>query len=142
MAIADGRILSIDDERVAFRYCDYRDGKLKTMRLDGEEFVRRFALHVLPKRFTRIRYYGFLANRNRSVNLQRCRDLIEEGGHGTADQEQIAAGQNLASPDLPPTDPVAAMKCPRCSASMIRGREIERAWPHRGPQARAPAVSA
>lgn len=29
------------------------------------EFIRRFQQHILPKRFTRIRTYGYLVNRNR-----------------------------------------------------------------------------
>lgn len=48
------------------------------MRLDAQEFVRRFLLHVLPNRFQRIRHYGFLANRYRAVKLARCRQLLRE----------------------------------------------------------------
>ena len=46
------------------------------MRLEAEEFIRRFLLHVLPEGFQRIRYYGFLANRYREEKLTRCRDLL------------------------------------------------------------------
>lgn len=42
------------------------------MRLDAGEFVRRFLLHVLPRRFTRLRHYGVLANRGRTRNLALC----------------------------------------------------------------------
>src|SRR5262245_8868243 len=37
------------------------------------EFIRRFLLHVLPKRFVRIRHYGVLAGRNVDTKLARCR---------------------------------------------------------------------
>ena len=47
---------------------DYRDGgSVKEMTLDGVEFVRRYAQHVLPYRFVHIRHYGILAPGNRKV---------------------------------------------------------------------------
>jgi hypothetical protein len=46
------------------------------MTLTAEEFIRRFLLHVLPKGFQRIRYYGFLCNRFRDQKLTRCRELL------------------------------------------------------------------
>src|SRR5260370_23767440 len=46
------------------------------MTLDGAEFIRRFLIHVLPDRFHRIRYYGFLGNCHRARKLERCRELL------------------------------------------------------------------
>jgi hypothetical protein len=46
------------------------------MTLSAHEFIRRFLLHLLPDRFHRIRYYGFLGNRHRQEKLQRCRQLL------------------------------------------------------------------
>jgi len=68
VAISNHRICSIDDEEgtVTFKYKDYGDdGKQKQMTLSAEEFIRRFEQHILPIRFTKIRTYGYLANRNR-----------------------------------------------------------------------------
>ena len=63
--------------RVSFRWKDYRDGdRQKTMTLDGEEFLRRFLIHVLPDGFHRIRHYGFLANCHRERKLALCRKLL------------------------------------------------------------------
>jgi Putative transposase len=63
---------------VAFRWKDYRDGNQhKTMTLSADEFIRRFLLHVLPDRFQRIRYFGFLANRDRAEKLALCRQLLQ-----------------------------------------------------------------
>src|SRR5690554_5229487 len=45
------------------------------MSLDTQEFIRRFLLHVLPKRFIKIRHYGFLSNRNRHKKLRLCQRL-------------------------------------------------------------------
>ena len=47
------------------------------MRLEADEFIRRFLLHVLPDGFQRIRYYGFLANRYREQKLTCCRELLD-----------------------------------------------------------------
>ena len=39
------------------------------MTLDGDEFIRRFSQHILPKRFTKIRTYGYLSNRGRHKRI-------------------------------------------------------------------------
>ena len=52
-------------------YKDYGDnGMQKQMTLTSEEFIRRFAQHILPERFTKIRTYGYLANRNRHNRIK------------------------------------------------------------------------
>ena len=63
VAISNHRILSVSDDNISFTYKDYADGgKQKTMKLEATEFIRRFCLHILPQRFRKIRYYGFMAN--------------------------------------------------------------------------------
>ena len=57
------------------------------MRLEAEEFIRRFLLHVLPAGFQRIRYYGFLANRYREQKLAHCRELLGMPAPEPADTE-------------------------------------------------------
>jgi hypothetical protein len=84
VAIANNRLLDIEDGQVQFRYKDYRhDNQQKVMTLAADEFIRRFLLHVLPNGFQRIRYYGFLGNRYRQEKLQRCPRLL---GMTSADQ--------------------------------------------------------
>jgi Putative transposase len=64
VAIANSRLIALDERGVTFRYKDYgRNGqaRYRTMRLAADEFIRRFLLHVLPKGFYRIRHYGLLA---------------------------------------------------------------------------------
>ena len=46
------------------------------MTLSGEEFLRRFLLHVLPDGFVRIRYFGLFANRHREQKVALCRSLL------------------------------------------------------------------
>jgi putative transposase len=65
IAIGNYRIKNIDYENrtVTFSLKDYRNGGKKTRQtLSAGEFIRRFALHVLPKGFTRIRHYGILSS--------------------------------------------------------------------------------
>ena len=104
IAISNHRLLAFDGERVTFRWKDYaHGGKQRTMTLLGTEFLRRFFLHVLPKGFVRIRYFGFLANRFRSRCLALCQQL-------------------LASDRLPPSSSSEAplhWHCPHCGTAMV-----------------------
>ncbi len=71
VAISNSRILSVEPAAVRFGYKDYRGGgQKKTMQLTPQEFARRFALHLLPKGFTRIRHYGFLGSGWKRGKLQ------------------------------------------------------------------------
>lgn len=72
VAISNHRICSINDEEatVTFGYKDYGDdSKQKQMTLSAGEFIRRFEQHILPSRFTKIRTYGYLANRGRQQRI-------------------------------------------------------------------------
>ena len=82
-AIANSRVLSVDDENVTFRYKDYADGcKEKTMTLKGQDFIGRFLTHILPPGFHRMRLSGYLANCKKTTNLKlihRLRNSVYEG---------------------------------------------------------------
>jgi hypothetical protein len=79
IAISNHRLLAFDGESVTFRFRDYNDGNAqKSMTLPATEFLSRFMTHVVPEGFVRVRYYGFLANRDRTANIERARDLIGE----------------------------------------------------------------
>jgi hypothetical protein len=111
VAISNHRLVAVTDETVAFRWKDYRHGsQVRTLTLDVDEFLRRFLLHVLPKGFVRIRYFGLLAARCRTHDLATCRAAL------------------ATAPPPPPEPPVEATPrstwpCPRCGAPM---RIIER----------------
>jgi hypothetical protein len=78
VAIANSRIIGIDDTQVRFRWKDYRQpDKPKVMTLNADEFIRRFLLHVLPGGFRRIRHFGFLANAHRTAKLATIRTLLD-----------------------------------------------------------------
>ncbi len=77
IAISNHRIKSIDNGTVTFTYKDRQDGNTsKEMCLPAMEFIRRFLLHVLPYRFMKIRYYGFLANTCKAKSVLLIRRLI------------------------------------------------------------------
>ena len=76
-AISNARLVRLHDGQVTFTWKDYAHGcRRRQLSLDGLEFVRRFALHILPKGLVRIRQYGLLANRSRGARLAQCRALL------------------------------------------------------------------
>jgi len=78
IAISNHRILSCSDGIVRFKYRDYADGnKEKIMEIPAESFIRRFMMHVVPKRFVRIRYFGILSHRNKKKAVSACREFYE-----------------------------------------------------------------
>jgi hypothetical protein len=77
VAIANSRLIDMENGRVRFRWKDYADhSRQKVMSLSATEFIRRFLLHVFPSGFMHIRHYGFLANRFRTAKIELCRRLL------------------------------------------------------------------
>lgn len=77
IAISNYRIKYMTDSTVTFTAKDYKNrGQWKELTLSGEEFIRRFLMHVPPKRFVRIRHYGLLSSRNKSKKITLCRNLL------------------------------------------------------------------
>ena len=77
IAISNHRIIRMDEYTVTYFVKDYREqGKWKELTISGIEFVRRFLMHVPPKRFVRIRHYGLLCTRSKNKNLTLCRNLL------------------------------------------------------------------
>lgn len=99
VAIANSRLISMADDRVTFRWKDYRHhGRAKAMTLDAHEFIRRFLLHTLPDGFHRIRHYGFLANGHRAARLELCRRLLVTPlKKDAAPEDEGAAASTLSS---------------------------------------------
>lgn len=76
-AISNERIRAVNENEVAFKVrADDKGGK-RLMRLSGEEFVRRFMLHVLPTGSKRIRHYGVLAASCKKVKLRAARLALQ-----------------------------------------------------------------
>jgi len=108
VAISNHRLVSVADGKVTFRWKDYaHGGKQREMTVTAEEFLRRFMLHVLPRRFVRIRFSGFLANRRRKQLLPLCQQLL-----ASPQQRSEALGSSQ-------TKPAAAWLCPHCAGPMV-----------------------
>ncbi len=76
IAISNSRILRMDENTVTFRVKDYKNGGVwKELTLDGVEFVRRFLMHIPPKRFVRIRHYGLLSSCKKGNFIPYCRNI-------------------------------------------------------------------
>ena len=108
VAISNERLkfLNKETKEVTFEYKDYKDNnKIKLMTISVNEFIRRFLLHVLPKRFTKIKHYGILSNRNKKSLIKLCRILIREYIHNDF-TTKISNKRNLHE-----------FKCPSCNGT-------------------------
>ena len=77
IAISNHRIIRMDETTVTYYVKDYlEEGKWKEHTITGIEFIRRFLMHVPPKRFVRIRHYGLLCTRSKAKHLPLCRNLL------------------------------------------------------------------
>lgn len=77
IAMGNHRIKNILGGRVTFSYKNYRKkGKKEDMQLEQWDFIRRFAMHIIPHRFVRIRHYGILSNRNKNAALKAAREAL------------------------------------------------------------------
>jgi hypothetical protein len=114
VAISNGRLIRSESGTVTFKCNDYRPAgpeRYTTMTLSAHEFIRRVLIHVLPKRFHRIRHYGLFANGNRVANIARARKLLDvKPPADTAENEPTEDG------DEPPA---GAQPCPGCGGRMI-----------------------
>ena len=76
VAIANSRIKALKDGTVTFSIKNREKKRTELITISAVEFIRRFLLHSLPRRFVKIRHYGFLANRNRTKNLKKIRLIM------------------------------------------------------------------
>ena len=115
IAITNHRLVAFTNNQVTFRWKDYAHGNRKSMMtLEASEFLRRFLLHVLPRGFMRIRFFGFLANRRRAALLPLCQRLLLDH------PQPKPSTSNL--PQLP-----ACFPCPQCGTAMLRVESLS-AW--------------
>ncbi len=77
IAISENRILSYDAENITFNFKNYKkNGEHQTMQLSPDEFFRRFAMHILPHRFVKIRHYGVMSNSILPKFLELGREVV------------------------------------------------------------------
>jgi len=104
VAIGNHRILNIGNADVTFRWRDYRDNRQKIMTLQGAEFLRRFCMHILPKRFVRIRHYGLLSTTKRPLlhQVQRAFGITPVAVKEKKSWKQICREHLNYNPDICP----------------------------------------
>ncbi len=98
---ASWRIKNIEKGRVTFSAKDYRHGgKTHPLTLTDNGFTRRFAMHILPKGFTRIRHYGILSSpvKNNVIPVLQ---------------------KQLGLPKLPGKPPLVNRSCPKCKNGQL-----------------------
>jgi hypothetical protein len=107
VAISNHRLVALSDGNVTFRWKDYAHGnQQKLMTVTVEEFLRRFLLHTLPRGFVRIRFFGYMTHRRRTVLLPICRELI--GANSEPEKSERAKA-----------DDQPVWLCPHCGGPMV-----------------------
>ena len=106
IAISNKRIIEESNHKVKFYYKDSNSGEEKEMELDVLEFMRRYLQHVLPLRFQKVRYYGFLssASKKKFGKIKLLLNVRSTSVEATIEKKDDESG---------------AIKCPKCKNIMI-----------------------
>ncbi len=122
IAISNQRLLNVNEQGVTFLHKDYRDGaRKKPITLSGVEFLRRFAMHILPHRFVKIRYYGIYGTRYKALIKQQSPKKMVSSIVETTQQRLL----RLTGFDV--------YQCPFCKVGHMTNTEML-------PRIRAPSV--
>lgn len=114
-AITNSRLRSLaDDATVRFHYRDNRTRELKTATLSAEQFIARFLHHVLPERFTKVRYSGLFSSSNRH-RLEQARNLLAPQGPLSAEPPQPSPPHDSIIDTALPN----SARCPDCGVGRL-----------------------
>ena len=122
VAIANSRLVAMDEKTVSFKWKNYRveaQRRHRTMTLTKSEFIRRYLLHVLPDGFHRIRHYGLIANTRRKSNLAKVRDLLKV-------PPPIEPVDQTTEDEITTNEQSPTFVCPHCGSAM----EVIEVLPH------------
>jgi hypothetical protein len=137
VAISNSRITDLKDDKVTFKWRDYKDNnKPKLMTLDAFEFIRRFLFHVLPNGFVKIRHYGILSNRNRKTKLEKCKKLLGVPTQNNLKSKAKETWQEL----LLRISQIDIRICPYCKKGHMIMKET--IFPHSGSPPNKKAITA
>jgi len=102
----ESRLQAINKDNVTFSYKDYADdNRHKQMTFIGEEFVRRYLSHILPKGLIRVRHFSFLAHFCRRKKL----DVIRRQLPNIIEQKDNEKTNN----------PTTCWPCPNCKVGVL-----------------------
>lgn len=107
VAITNHRIVDISDNEVLFTLKDYGDqGRQKATSLTGEEFLRRFCMHILPSGFVKIRHYGIYSSRFRNTIMKDKSKMVIQQVETTVERINRLIGVDIT-------------RCPRCRKGQL-----------------------
>jgi len=116
VAISNRRLVKLENGNVTFQYRDGETKQSKTRTLPAEKFIHRFLQHVLPHRFIKVRYYGFLSSSHRK-RLEKVKELLNVKPVATEPTD-------VAGAEAPEECEVRVMRCPKCGGVMKLVGEI------------------
>jgi Putative transposase len=124
VALTNARIVDRDDQTVTIQYKDRKTGCRRTCRLSGDEFMRRFLQHVLPRGFHKVRYFGLWHPAQRH-NAARVRQMLQLQALPKADLARAdLADRPLVPSGVEPVPPIEPRICPHCQGRLIFIRRL------------------
>lgn len=116
VAISNHRIINVSKNQITFQYKDYRDDKQKLMSLTPIEFSRRFLQHILPKGFAKIRHFGILANRAKSIYIKNILLFFERRQRTKTTFDPVSFLKSKYNIDI--------RQCPLCNNGLLLITEV------------------
>jgi hypothetical protein len=113
IALTNARIVDLDNETVSIQYRERTTGCSRTYRLRGDEFMRRFLQHVLPRGFHKVRYFGLWHPAHRQ-NAARVRQMLQLQAPPKVDLTPDPVTPPLEQPSAEPMPPIEPRICPHC----------------------------
>jgi hypothetical protein len=118
IALTNARIQTMDDTHVQLRVKNRRTGQWRGMRLPGEEFLRRFVMHILPRGFHKVRYYG-LWHHNKRAQRDHARLLLAVHTKPHSPDPTASRADSHDVPLPPDFAEVFTPTCPHCNSQRI-----------------------
>jgi len=119
VALSNNRLTDITGNKISFYVKNYKKGGVKeTMTLSANEFIRRFLLHFLPKRFRKIRYGGFLARSVYAQKLEQARSFLT--------REASKSPMDKTETEITDYENDAIERCPKCQIGTMRTIDIDK----------------
>jgi len=118
IALTNARIVGLDDETVSIQYKERKTACQRTCGLSGEEFMRRFLQHVLPRGFHKVRYFGLWHPAQRH-NAARVRQMLQLQEPPRVELAQDPAAPPLEQPSAEPIPLIEPLICPHCQQGRL-----------------------
>ena len=135
VALTNARIIGLDNETVSIQYKERKTARRRTCRLSGDEFMRRFLQHVLPRGFHKVRCFGLWHPAQRH-NTARVRQLLQPQSPPKVGSPQEPVLPPPEQPGVEPTPRIEPRICPDCHQGQLVF--IRTVAPHTPRQAMAP----